>query len=178
MIIVYILPEDVKGHVFFTGIMVGIVIENTRNYLIEPASWRDIKSLDKLEKISFGEDAWPLLELLGVLAFPGVVHLKAVVDGEMVGFIAGDPRRNEKTGWILTLCVLPDWRRRGIADALLSECEQKMGLPLVKLTVRRGNIPAINLYKKLGYIQTDIWSRYYHNGEDGLVLEKKLNVAS
>jgi ribosomal protein S18 acetylase RimI-like enzyme len=154
--------------------MVGIVIENSRAYLIEPANWRDLKSLDGLEKICFGEDAWPLLELLGVLAFPGVIHLKAVADGKMVGFIAGDPRKNEKTGWILTLGVLPDWRRRGIAEALLNECEYKMGLQVVKLTVRRGNEPAIGLYKKLGYTQIDIWSYYYHNGEDGLVLEKKL----
>jgi ribosomal-protein-alanine N-acetyltransferase len=153
--------------------MVGIVTEKARNFLIEPATWRDLKSLDKLEKVCFGEDAWPLLELLGVLVFPGVIHLKAVGDGEMVGFIAGDPRRNEKTGWIMTLGVLPGWRRLGIAEVLLNECEQKLDLPMIKLTVRRSNEPAINLYKKLGYTQTDIWSRYYHNGEDGLVLEKK-----
>lgn len=154
--------------------MFGIVNEISPDYLIKPATWRDLKALDGLEKACFNEDAWPLLELLGVLVFPGVVHLKAVVGGTMVGFIAGDPRRDEKTGWILTLGVFPDWRRRGIAAALLNECEQKMHMPLVKLTVRRGNAPAIRLYEKLGYIQKDIWSRYYHNGEDGLVLEKKI----
>ena len=159
-------------------IMVGIVNEDSRDYLIEPAAWRDLKALDGLEKSCFGEDAWSLLELLGLLVFPGVVRLKAAVDGAMVGFIAGDPRRNEKTGWILTLGVLPDRRRHGIAEALLSECEQNMGMPLVKLTVRRGNVPAIHLYEKLGYTQVDIWSRYYHNGEDGLVLEKKLTQTS
>jgi len=153
--------------------MVGIVTETARNYLLEPATWRDLKSLEKLEKICFGADAWPMLELLGVLVFPGVVRLRVAVDGEMVGFIAGDPRRDEQTGWIMTLGVLPDWRRQGIAEALLSACEQKMGLPTVKLTVRRGNDPAIALYQKLGFTQTDIWSRYYQNGEDGLVLEKK-----
>ncbi len=154
--------------------MVGIVTENARNFLIENATWRDLRSLEKLEKICFGADAWPMLELLGVLIFPGIVRLRAAVDGEMVGFIAGDPRRDEQTGWIMTLGVLPDWRRQGIAEALLSECEQKMGLPTVKLTVRRGNEPAIALYQKLGYTQTDIWSRYYQNGEDGLVLVKKM----
>jgi ribosomal protein S18 acetylase RimI-like enzyme len=160
------------------GIIFGIVNENPRDYLIEPSSWRDLKGLDGLEKICFGEDAWPLLELLGVLAFPGVVRLKAVVAGSMVGFIAGDPRRDQKTGWILTLGVLPNWRRHRIAEALLLECEQKMEMPLVKLTVRRGNEPAIRLYKKLGYTQIDIWSHYYHNGEDGLVLEKKLETSN
>ena len=161
----------------FTGIMVGIVTENIRNFQIEPANWRDLKTLDKLEKICFGEDAWPLLELLGVLTFPGLIRLKAVSGGEMVGFIAGDPRRNDMTGWIMTLGVVPGWRRQGIAEALLSECELKMGMSQVKLTVRRSNDPAITLYKKLGYTQTDIWSHYYHNGEDGLVLEKRQSPA-
>jgi ribosomal-protein-alanine N-acetyltransferase len=154
--------------------MVGVVNENPRDYQIDRASWRDIKALGALEKACFGADAWPLLELLGVLTFPGVVKFKAVGVGAMIGFIAGDPRWNEKTGWILTLGVLPDWRRRGIAEALLSECERKMRMPLVKLTVRCGNAPAIRLYEKLGYRRVDIWSRYYHDGEDGLVLVKEI----
>ena len=47
-------------------------------------------------------------------------------------------------------------------------------MPKVKLTVRRGNLPAIKLYEKMGYSQVDIWSRYYRNGEDGLVFEKSI----
>ena len=141
-------------------------------YNIQQASWRDLFALGALEKVCFEQDAWPLLELVGVLTFPGVVRLRAVAADEMVGFIAGDPRRNDKTGWILTLGVLPGWRRKGIAGGLLSKCEQLMGMPRVKLTVRRNNLSALQLYHKMGYEQVDIWSRYYHNGEDGLVLEK------
>ena len=141
-------------------------------YKIKSASWRDLFALSALEKVCFDQDAWPLLELVGVLTFPGVVRLQAVAADEMVGFIAGDPRRQDKTGWILTLGVLPDWRRKGIAGDLLGQCEQLMGMPRVKLTVRRNNMSAMQLYHKMGYEQVDIWSRYYHNGEDGLVLEK------
>jgi ribosomal protein S18 acetylase RimI-like enzyme len=143
-------------------------------YEIQPAAWRDLFALGSLEKVCFDDDAWPLLELLGVLTFPGIVRLRATANGEMVGFVAGDPRRTEKTGWILTLGVLPDWRRRGIAQALMKVCERQMEMPLVKLTVRRDNLSAIKLYEKLGYHQVDIWSRYYRNGEDGLVLEKQI----
>lgn len=144
-------------------------------YNIQSASWRNLFALSALEKVCFGQDAWPLLELVGMLTIPGVVRLQAVVAGEMVGFIAGDPRRIEKTGWILTLGVMPDWRRKGIGRDLLYQCEQLMGMPLVKLTVRRNNLSALQLYKKMGYKQVDIWSRYYHNGEDGLVLEKHIS---
>jgi ribosomal protein S18 acetylase RimI-like enzyme len=153
--------------------MVSTVNDNSRDYAIESASWHDLKALSELEKICFADDAWSLLELLGLLAFPGVVRLKAVVKGKMVGFIAGDPRRNETAGWILTLGVVPEWRRQGIAEALLGDCEQKMSLPNIKLTVRRSNAGAIHLYEKMNYRQVDIWSHYYNNGEDGLVMEKK-----
>jgi ribosomal protein S18 acetylase RimI-like enzyme len=153
-------------------------MDTTTPYIIQSASWRDLFSLSALEKVCFQEDAWPLLELLGVLTFPGVVRLRAIADEEMVGFIAGDSRRAEQTGWILTLGVLPVWRRKGIAYDLLSTCEQQMGMPLVKLTVRRNNLCALQLYEKMGYKQVDIWSRYYRNGEDGLVLEKHLSPLS
>jgi ribosomal-protein-alanine N-acetyltransferase len=150
-------------------------------FRIENASWRDLKPLQRLEKICFDVDAWPLIELLGVLTFPDVLRLRAVADGSMVGFIAGDRRRGEvsvntkvDTGWILTLGVMPDWRRKGIAEALLAECEKQLHTPVIKLTVRRANQPAIRLYEKMGYSQIDIWSKYYRNGEDGLVFEKRL----
>lgn len=162
-------------------IMGSAVIKHPGPVRIESATWRDLKPLHGLEKNCFGEDAWPLLELLGVLTFPDIVRLKAVVDGQMAGFIAGDRRRSEGgnrlhagVGWILTLGVLPEWRREGIAEMLLADCEKALALPVIKLTVRRGNLPAIALYRKMGYQQSDIWSKYYHNGEDGLVFKKQL----
>jgi len=145
-----------------------------RSYQIEKATWRDLFALSELEKECFGADAWPLIELMGVLTFPGVVRYRAVGDGRLIGFVAGDPRAKENAGWILTLAVDRDWRRMGIAQALMARCEEALGMPTMKLTVRRGNQAAIRLYEKLGYEQVDIWSRYYRNGEDGLVLCKEM----
>ena len=65
--------------------------------MIEQASWRDLFALSALEKSCFEQDAWPLMELMGVLTFPGVVRLRAVGDGKLVGFIAGDPRKQRTT---------------------------------------------------------------------------------
>ena len=145
------------------------------DYVIETASWRDIRALQALEKTCFGQDAWPFLELLGLLTIPLVVRLKASVKERMVGFIAGEARRIDQAGWILTLGVLPEFRRCGIANALLAACEQQMGMPQVKLTVRRSNTAAISLYQKMGYSQVDIWSKYYQGGEDGLVLARTMD---
>ena len=68
----------------------------------------------------------------------------------MVGFIAGDPHTREGMGWIATLGVLPQYRRMGIAAALLAKCEQELELPSLRLSVRRSNDSALALYRKFG----------------------------
>jgi ribosomal-protein-alanine N-acetyltransferase len=141
---------------------------------IQPANLLDLGALRRLERACFEKDAWPLLDLIAVLSWPDVIRLKAVESGEMVGFIAGDPRQTERTGWIATLGVDPRFQRRGIGSALLAACESQMHLPLMKLTVRLSNQPAIAMYEKLGYRSTDLWRGYYNDGEDGLVMTKRL----
>lgn len=141
---------------------------------IIPATLFDLNSLRKLEKACFEKDAWPLFDLIAVLTFPEVVRLKAVVDGQMAGFVGGDPRPHEGWGWIATIGVDPRFQRRGIGRALLHACEAKLGVPRSRLTVRMSNYGAISLYEQEGYVTTDIWSKYYNDGEDGLVMEKNL----
>lgn len=96
-----------------------------------------------------------------------------MADGEMAGFVGGDVHPLEHTGWIATLGVRPEYRRRGIAKALLLACEGQMGMPTVRLSVRRTNQSAIQLYESMGYHLADVWPKYYFDGEDALVLEKK-----
>lgn len=141
---------------------------------IVPASILDLNALHKLEHESFAQDAWSLFDLIAVLTFPEVVRLKAVEDGRMVGFVAGDPRPHDSWGWIATIAVDSRYRRRGIGRALLHACEAKLGVPRSRLTVRLSNQAAISMYEKDGYVTTDIWSRYYNDGEDGMVMEKNL----
>ena len=145
------------------------------NFEIKPASWRDLFAVQEIEHVCFQEDAWPLIELMGALTWPGIVRLKAANDHQLAAFIAGDIRRSEHTGWILTVGVLPAYRRLGLASLLMQACEQRMQMPQVKLSVRRSNQPAIQLYEKLGYAQVNVWKNYYHNGEDGIVMAKKID---
>jgi ribosomal protein S18 acetylase RimI-like enzyme len=149
-------------------------MNNSLLYNLAPANLGDLSQLRLIEKACFPLDAWPLLELLGVLLLPNLVKIKAEVDDKMVGFVGGDAHRGEEIGWITTLGVLPRYQRMGIATALLDQCEQEMGMPMVKLTVRKSNISAQRLYFSRGYRQVEVWDRYYEGGEDGLVLEKKL----
>ncbi len=139
-----------------------------------PASWRDLGALRQIEKICFPEDAWPLLDLIGVLSLPNVIRLKAVIDEQMIGFVAGDKKLGDPS-WIATIGVLPEYRRQGIASALLQECETLLNAFRIRLSVRLGNTGAIRLYEDFGYQRVDIWPKYYQDGTDALVFEKKIS---
>jgi ribosomal protein S18 acetylase RimI-like enzyme len=144
------------------------------SYTIEPATWHDLNALRRIEKICFPLDAWPLLDLIGILTFPNIIRLKAVSDGQMVGFVAGDIKPAERLAWIATIGVLPEYQGRGIGAALLSACEAQLDVPVIRLVVRPSNQTAIHLYERFGYASMGTWRRYYSDGEDGAVMEKRV----
>ena len=139
---------------------------------IVPASIRDLNSLRELEKICFPIDNWPLLDLIGVLSMPGIVRLKATFLEKFIGFVAGSFKTRESTGWITTIGVLPEYQKRGIAQQLLHECESRMGVEKILLTVRKSNFRAIHLYENNGYFIQEIWKSYYIDGEDAILFQK------
>ncbi len=141
---------------------------------IQTANIIDLGPLRRLENVCFEKDAWPILDLIAVLTWPDIIRLKAVESGEMIGFVAGDARQSNGVAWISTIAVDPRYQRRGIGRALLQACEVQMNLPVIKLSVRLSNHGAIALYEKEGYHTSDIWRGYYNDGEDGLVMVKKL----
>ena len=138
----------------------------------KPADLRDLPGLRQVEHICFGSDAWPLIDLVGVLSIPGIVRIKATVGERMVAFVSGEAKPWEGSGWITTVGVLPGYRRLGIAKNLFALCEQRLGLPVLKLCVRRSNIAAITLYESLGYRHLEVWPAYYSDKEDALVMVK------
>ncbi len=141
---------------------------------VEPASWRDLSEVRGLEKICFPLDAWPILDIIGVLTLPGVIRLKVRVDGKIAGFVAVDVRAREKLAWIATIGVLPEYRRQGLATALLEACEARLRVARIKLSVRASNAAAQSLYQRLGYREVGRWYRYYNDREDAIVMEKTL----
>ncbi len=76
----------------------------------------------------------------------------ALVGEELVGaLMAGfDGTR----AWLYHLAVSPEWRRQGIARALVRAAEQRvhaLGARKVNLQVRATNSEVIALYRSLGY---------------------------
>ena len=141
------------------------------------ATWHDVPALIQLDRRCFKPiDAFSWYEFLGLCVWPGVVALKAVLDEKLIGFIAGDPRPREGHTIIVTLGVDPDYQGHGIGEQLMRECEARSprSVPRLQLMVRRSNTRAINLYRKLNYAIVDTWPRYYGDGEDAYVMEKRM----
>lgn len=73
-------------------------------------------------------------------------------DVGIAGFAVAQPVK--KVGRILTLDILPQARRFGLATRLIQECEARLrdaGCQQVYLETAVTNEPAIGLYSKLGY---------------------------
>jgi len=86
------------------------------------------------------------------------------------GFIIVLYKNGSGVAGIETLNVDPIFRGRGIGKKLLLAAEQEMypkAIRRIRLEVSAGNIPAINLYEKLGFRKMAILRNYYKNSYFG-----------
>ena len=83
-----------------------------------------------------------------------------------------------RKGHVVSIAVLPQNRRKGIAKALIKRALEGMVNYKAKqgfLEVRVTNEAGITLYKKLGLEITRTINGYYSDGEDAYVMTKKLS---
>ncbi|CAN2215213.1 RimI Acetyltransferases [Candidatus Nanopelagicaceae bacterium] len=76
---------------------------------------------------------------------------------------------------ILTVAVLPEYRRQGIAKEFMRQIEEwskDRGASAMMLEVEQTNESAIELYKSLGYMKISVRMDYYGPGKDAFVMRK------
>lgn len=83
-----------------------------------------------------------------------------------------------KKGHVVSLAVLPEYRLRGLATLLMLKAMEnlyeKYSCNEIYLEVRVSNDSAIKLYRKLGFKGNKVISHYYIDGEDALLMVRKL----
>ena len=142
---------------------------------IVPFRLRHLPRILRIERASFAADAWPrkyFLELYGDCRDFFVV---AKLGGRIAGYAVAcvDQRKAE----IASLAVHPDYRRRGVADALMRHTLAGLradGVRRVELMVRTGNAAAAQLYRALGFRRVRTVARYYEDGGDGFLMARAL----
>ena len=114
---------------------------------IVPMAENHLPALAELESLCFA-DPWSESALREELGNPCARFLVALYDGEVAGYLGCHHIAGE--GFIANIAVLPAYRRRGIARALVQAAQAK---PLSRLTleVRASNEAAIALYRSLGF---------------------------
>jgi ribosomal-protein-alanine N-acetyltransferase len=78
---------------------------------------------------------------------------------------------------VVSIAVLPQSRRKGVASALIKAAMDGMCYYKAKqifLEVRVTNGVGVSLYKKLGLEVSRTINGYYSDGEDAYVMSKKL----
>jgi len=114
-------------------------------------------------------------ELRYYLRFPGAECLVAEAGAKMAGFIVTAHQSSQ--GYIVTIDVLEEHRRRGLGSMLLAEAERRLaagGVRIVGLEAATDNTAAIAFWKKHGYRARAVAKKYYPDGRDAYSMTKKL----
>jgi ribosomal-protein-alanine N-acetyltransferase len=144
-------------------------------YRIRSAAPADARALVAIERRCFS-DPWSEASFVEALTAPWTFGLAADGAKGVVGYLIG--RELAGSGEILNLAVAPEWRRRGVADALLRSgllALRRRKVEEVFLEVRESNHSAQALYLRHGFRPVGQRAAYYRNPrEDALVLRLAL----
>lgn len=102
------------------------------------------------------------------------VFYVAECDGEVCGYVSGEIAADECE--ISNIAVSEPRRRKGVGKALLTALLNELAARQVKsvfLLVRDGNVPAIALYERMGFLRVGQRKNYY-KGKDALIMQINL----
>jgi ribosomal-protein-alanine N-acetyltransferase len=139
---------------------------------IQPATPAHAAALAAIHTVAFPTgEAWGEDAILLQLSLPGAFGLLDPRGGMLLGRVAAGEAE------VITLCVAPAVRRRGIATALLHAAKAEISAragTAVFLEVATENAAARELYLRLGFVEVGRRPRYYADGSDALVLRMDL----
>ncbi len=145
------------------------------NIRFRKARNEDLGQIQRIESLSF-KNPYPPYYTRALIESLSDVSLVAEIENKIVGYIFARIEYG-KIGHIVTIAVDPKYRRMGIGEALMREVINKLkelNCSSVYLEVRVSNKPAINLYRKLGFLITRRIQKYYRDGEDAFLMERAL----
>jgi ribosomal-protein-alanine N-acetyltransferase len=140
----------------------------------------DAVSISQILRDSTESAQWPPESYAKLAGLPGSVFLVCETNADLVGFLAARQVADEAE--ILNIAVHRDFRRKGIATALLLAALDKFRSSTVAsvfLELRESNQPARALYERHGFVSSGIRKSYYRDPtEHALCMQKKLTDPS
>jgi ribosomal-protein-alanine N-acetyltransferase len=154
-------------------------------YKLRKFSMSDLNAVMEINRVCLPENYSQFFYVDLFRRFPET-FLVAEENGKVVGYIMcrievglGDFGFTglRKRGHVVSVAVMPEHRKKGVGEALVSSAMDAMRTYNAKqcyLEVRVSNDPAVKLYKKLGFEVTRTSQSYYADGEDAYIMTKKL----
>jgi ribosomal-protein-alanine N-acetyltransferase len=148
---------------------------------IRRLSQRDLEAIDRIERRSY-PTPWSRSMFASELAKSSSISLGAfdAESGELVGYLVIS--RYVDAWHVMNVAVVPEQRRQGIAQALISrlfETTSNDGRRGYTLEVRISNEAAIKLYERLGFQSRGVRRGYYtDNREDALIMWRDPELAT
>lgn len=139
----------------------------------------DIPVLATYEKELFPYSPWSTSQFKEEFAgIPSTRYMSVAEDGNtIVGYCGVFVPAPGIEADILTVAVLPAYRRRGIAKEFMRQIEAyaiEREASAMMLEVELSNESAIKLYESLGYMKISVRMDYYGPGKDAHVMRKEL----
>ena len=142
----------------------------------------DLPVLVSMERVLFADSPWSMGQFKE--EFKGVPNSRYFLVAtneadQIVGYAAVLVVAPGVEADVLTVAVLPDYARQGIATHFMNELEEwsksKQALAMM-LEVGVENVGAIALYEKLGYQSIATRKNYYGQGLDAFVMRKEFDA--
>ena len=133
--------------------------------LVRPAVEGDFPAITRIQQRTPEAAQWPLGD------YSGTSLLIAIADGDPAGFCAWRQNLPDEAE-LLNLAVAPEFRRRGVASALLDALDGAAH-GAIFLEVAETNAAAIGLYLKFGWEQSGVRKGYYAQGKINAIVMKK-----
>ena len=140
----------------------------------------DLPVLVSMERVLFADSPWSMGQFKE--EFTGVPNTRYFLvasnsEDQIVGYAAVLVVAPGVEADVLTVGVLPEYLRQGIATHFMAELEKwslSKQAPAMMLEVGTENTAAIKLYEKLGYQKISTREGYYGPGLDAFVMRKEL----
>lgn len=140
-----------------------------RTLTVTDVAPRHLDGIEAIEKTCFSMP-WTREQLAHQMASEQNVFLCAEDETGLLGYIGLLTVLDE--GYISNIAVAPEARRRGVADALLTELAARTckTLSFLTLEVRESNVPAVALYEKHGFSAVGRRRNYYEKPQEDALL--------
>ncbi|MEM1508843.1 MAG: ribosomal protein S18-alanine N-acetyltransferase [Thermofilaceae archaeon] len=153
-------------------------------YAIRTFRPEDLDEVIKVNRENLPENYPPFFFKLHYENFPQA-FIVAESSGKIVGYVMCRVETGKlytkqdvgRQGHIVSIAVIPEMRGKGIGTKLMKRAMESLyqvyGVEEYYLEVRVSNMPAINLYTKLGFEKIKTLKSYYLNGEDAYLMAKQ-----